>query len=120
MAERNETILLIPSLINKSPVVYRQMTVSELFIVISIGATAGLLLGLMVFVALQLSAILILIFVLLGCVAGVYLGGAYLSRLKRNKPDTWLERYIDFKLSSAKFITRDQIWSIKRSARSLK
>lgn len=120
MAERDATIQFIAGLINKQPVVYKQMTVSELFVVILTGGGMGFLFGFMLFILLQMSAILILIFILLGCVAGVFLGGFYIARLKRNKPETWLARFIELKLSSAKFITRDQIWSIKRSVRSLK
>lgn len=120
MSEKTQTIQFIPTLINKSPVVFKQMTLAEAGIVVAIGSMVGLVIGLIIVLMFQLSFSVSMVFALLGGLAGGNLGGFLISRLKRNKPDAWLERYIEFKLSSAKFITRDQIWSIKRSVRSLK
>lgn len=118
MAEK--TIQLIPGLINRSPVVFRQMTLAEAGLAFGLGLVVGLIIGMIIVLLFQWAFATSLVFALLGGLAGGNIGGFFISRLKRNKPEAWLDRYIEFKLSPAKFITRDQIWSIKRSVRSLK
>lgn len=120
MSEKDQTISVMPVRVNKKPIVLKMMTLSELYTVIIFGCVVGLTVGILMFLLFQFSFVLILLFMLAGAVIFLLSGGSLISRLKRNKPDTWLERYIDFKINPGKFITRDQVWSIKRSARSLK
>lgn len=110
-----ETISFIPERLNRRPAVFRGMTFSELVLMISSGAGAGACLG----------AVITLLFPIdwyaipMGMLAIGYLatrfGGAYISRLKRGKPDTWLDRFVEFKTHPSRFITQSTHWSIKRS-----
>lgn len=120
MSKKNETIPFLPTLINRSPVIYKQMTLSEALLAVIFGVVIGFVIGLLIVLMFQVSFSVSMVFALLGGLAGGNIGGLVISRLKRNKPDAWLDRYIEFKMSPSKFITRDQIWSIKRSVRSLK
>ncbi|WP_409499833.1 TIGR03750 family conjugal transfer protein [Mannheimia glucosida] len=120
MSRQNETIQFLPTLINRNPVVFKQMTLIEAVIAFMLGVVVGFVIGVVIVFVFQVSFSVSMVFALLGGLAGGNIGGFVISRLKRNKPDTWFDRYIEFKLSPSKFITRDQVWSIKRSVRSLK
>lgn len=114
-----ETITFIPERLNKRPVVYRGMTLSELFIVSLMGAGIGAGIGILLMLFLN-DFVWIPTAVVPMAIIAVRFGGFYLSRLKRGKPDNWLERFIELKKSPNKFITTSHYWSIKRTIKKAK
>lgn len=118
MQERQTaTIYFIPERLNRRPAVYRGMTFFELLLVIGMGSLAGALVGIVVMLLFGIDWYAIFMGMLaLGWLA-VRLGGTIISRLKRGKPDTWLDRYIELKRSPSQFITYQGFWAIKRTKR---
>lgn len=119
MDERNQTITFVTSRINHKPPVFKSMTTTEVFITFFAGSVVGLSFGivLMLFGAIWVTAFA---FTFICGLIGVFLGGFFISTLKRNKPEVWLDRLVELKLRPSKFITKNQSWSIKRSVRSIK
>ncbi len=113
-SQQNTTIGFIPERINRRPVVTRGMTFFELVIVLITGAIVGAFVGLLVMILFGLGWFIITVGMLIFGFLFLRFGGFYISRLKRGKPDSWLDRWVEFKLSSSKFITQDYVWSIKR------
>ena len=111
----HSTVTFIPDRINRSPTVYRGMTMVELFIVAFMGAAVGAVIGLMTVLLFGLGLYIIPAFALLLGWSCIRFGGNSISRLKRGKPDTWFERYIELKRKPSKFITEETHWSIHRS-----
>ncbi|MDO5055643.1 MAG: TIGR03750 family conjugal transfer protein [Pasteurella oralis] len=111
---QQDTIQFIPERLNKRPAVYRGMTLSELFIVILIGVGIGIVIGIILMLFLN-DFVWIPTAIVPTAIIAVRFGGFYLSRMKRGKPDNWLERFIELKRSPSKFITSSTDWSIKRT-----
>lgn len=112
----SETITFIPERLNKRPAVYRGMTLFELLVMSLIGVGIGTVIGILLMLFLS-DLVWIPTAILPSSIIAVRFGGIYLSRLKRGKPDNWMERYLMLKKSPAKFITTSNYWSIKRSAK---
>lgn len=110
----SETITFIPERLNKQPSVYRGMTISELFIVAAIGVGIGMLIGIITMLFYPNWVMIPTCMVIMGFLS-IRFGGLYVSRLKRGKPDTWLERFVEFKRSPSRFITSENYWSLKRT-----
>ncbi len=110
-----ETIAFIPERLNRRPAVFRGMTFIELILVMFIGAVIGALLGLLMILLFPVDWYAIPMGMLAIGYLSMRFGGAYISRLKRGKPDTWLERYVELKKSPSRFITTNTYWSIKRT-----
>ncbi|QPB42849.1 TIGR03750 family conjugal transfer protein [Rodentibacter haemolyticus] len=111
----NSTIQFIPERINRQPTVFRGMTMSELFIVVAIGAVIGGVIGGFFVLLFNLGLYIILLGMGIVGYLSIRIGGMYISRLKRGRPDTWFERFIEFKRSPSKFVTEASYWSIHRS-----
>ncbi|MDP8189071.1 TIGR03750 family conjugal transfer protein [Pasteurella skyensis] len=109
------TISFIPDRLNRAPIVTRGMTMSELILAIITGVAIGVIFGVLVMFITGLDWYCIPASMLLFGWLATKLGGFYISRLKRGKPDSWLARFVDFKLNPSKFITVDETWSIKRT-----
>ncbi|WP_419851712.1 TIGR03750 family conjugal transfer protein [Actinobacillus pleuropneumoniae] len=109
------TITFIPDRLNRRPIVTKGMTMSELVLAIITGAGIGAVMGVLVMLITGLDWYSIPAGMLIFGWFATKVGGFYISRLKRGKPDTWLDRFVDFKLHPSKFITTDTIWSIKRT-----
>lgn len=112
----SETVAFIPERLNKQPAVYRGMTISELFIVATLGVVLGMFVGIITMLFYPNWIMIPTCMVIVGFL-GIRFGGFYISRLKRGKPDTWLERFVEFKRSPSRFITSENYWSIKRTKR---
>ena len=111
----NLTIQFIPERLNRKPSVYRGMTIYELFISVIVGIAVGCLLGVFIMLITGISwPVIPTVMLIFGFIA-VQFGGFYISRLKRGKPETWLERYVELKLHPSKFILQHHDWSIRRS-----
>lgn len=109
------TIPFIPDRLNRKPPVYRGMTFYELLLMIVIGSSSGGVIGMAIMLILNISWASIPIGMLIVGVIAVRFGGFYISRLKRGRPEAWLERYVELRLHPSKFIHRDHDWSIRRS-----
>jgi len=92
-------VTFLPHRLNRQPVVVRGLTADELWICCGLSGSGGLLLGLPL--AWLLSTIaLIPTFIVLGIVAGIFIGGGMLRRQKRGRPETWLYRQLQYSIST--------------------
>lgn len=113
------TISFIPEYINRKPSVHRGMTLAELALVISSGAIVGGIIGFSMMLLTGLGWYLIPAGMgLLGWLSTRF-GGSIISRLKRGKPESWLDRYIEFKIYPSRFINQNSTWSILRSSTAI-
>lgn len=115
-----DTILFLPDRLNREPIVFKGLTMTEIFVSMGLGFGIGLIIGCLFayltgkWVCIPSGGFLF-IFVMIGVAGKVF------TRLKRGKPDTWLTRYIDLKLfklginRSSRLILDDDIWVIHRS-----
>lgn len=113
------TIDFLPDRLNREPVVFRGMTASELFISLCAGLLCGLIAG--IFPSL-LSGVWALLptAALAGAALAILVGGRYLTRLKRGRPDAWLYQSLDARLARHGFgdprlVQRSAVWSARRS-----
>ena len=119
------TVAFLPHRLNHHPVVVRGLTADELWFCAGLSATAGLLAGAPLAFALSTIAIIPTVIVL-AVAGGVFAGGGALRRLKRGRPETWLYRQIQWRVTLrcpllAPFIggetllTRSGYWTTRRS-----
>ncbi|MFC1040792.1 TIGR03750 family conjugal transfer protein [Pasteurella multocida] len=114
----SQTITFLPDRLNRRPTVYRGMTASELIIVMISGLLIGICIGLIVMLLFGFAWPVIPSVMFLVTAFFIRFGGSYISRLKRGKPDSWLERYIEFKRNPSQFILENRHWSIKRTKKA--
>ncbi|MDO5055665.1 MAG: TIGR03750 family conjugal transfer protein [Pasteurella oralis] len=119
-ANNVETIAFIPERLNRRPPVFRGMTFFELVLVLLIGSGIGAVFGLLLALFFHLDWYVIPMGMLVVGFLSTRFGGAYISRLKRGKPDTWLDRFVEFKFKRSQFITQSTYWSIKRTSKKVK
>lgn len=118
------TVTFLPNRLNRQPIVVLGLTANELFVVALSSATAGLLLG--VPIAFVLSSIAWVPTVALASVfVGIGVGGRFLRRLKRGRPDDWFYRNLQWRIvnrfpllmawiGGQELITRSGIWYHRR------
>lgn len=116
------TIDFLPDRLNREPVVFRGMTASELFISLAAGFLLGLTGGIPPALLLGVWA-LIPTGGLAGAALAILVGGRYLARLKRGRPDTWLYCSADAWLARQGFgdprlVQSNAVWSTRRSVKS--
>jgi len=113
------TIEFLPDRVNREPVVFRGMTTTELFIVLFSGGLTGLLSGIAPAIMLNIWA-LMPTGALTGAALAVLVGGKWLARLKRGRPDTWLYRAMGAwaarqGFGDPKLVQASTSWVIRRS-----
>ncbi|TYG35298.1 TIGR03750 family conjugal transfer protein [Lonepinella koalarum] len=112
-----EDITFLPSRLNREATVYGGMTVSEFGISAVIGFAFGLIIGLLLWV-LTGFWLLIPALAMLLCILTVLVGKGIVAKMKRGKPEAYLNRLIEFKLdnllSGGRFIDRDGFWATRR------
>ncbi|HDX0975814.1 MULTISPECIES: TIGR03750 family conjugal transfer protein [Pasteurellaceae] len=117
-----DDIQFLPTRLNREATVYGGMTVPEFGIAAAIGFAVGLFLGLILW-AIGLSWILAPAFAMLMCIIFVLIGKVLFARLKRGKPEAYLNRLIEERMDSLlggnKFIRRGGFWATRRSSRGL-
>ena len=118
--DKEQTIPFLPTRLNKEPAAYGGMSVSEFGIVALIGFAVGLILGLLSCFALGFDFwLLIPALAMLFCILSVVIGKSVIARLKRGKPESYLNRVIEVKIDSlfggGRFISRQGFWSIRRN-----
>lgn len=114
-----QTIEFLPDRLNREPVVFRGMTTSELFIALGGGFVTGLTAGIFPAAVLGIWA-LIPTGALAGAALAVMIGGKWLARVKRGRPDTWLYRatgawFARHCYGDARLVQTSAVWVIRRS-----
>ncbi|WP_207205575.1 MULTISPECIES: TIGR03750 family conjugal transfer protein [Yersiniaceae] len=120
-------VTFLPHRLNRQPVVVRGLTTDELWICSGLSAAVGLVPGLLM-AWLTSSIAMLPTLIVAGVALGVFAGGAFLRRQKRGRPETWLYRQLQWRItlrhpSLARYvggtalITRSGCWSTRRMAR---
>ncbi|MCT6866496.1 MAG: TIGR03750 family conjugal transfer protein [Gilliamella apicola] len=120
----DKSIELMPDRLNRIPVVYKGMTVSEIGILALAGSVLGAILGVILFILFG-RWIIILICIIFMPLPTIYFAGTKLAKLKRGKPDTWLIRktqlfWAKYGFNKKNLIFDDQLLLVRRIARSPK
>ncbi|AFI88005.1 hypothetical protein BBH51_07590 [Aggregatibacter actinomycetemcomitans] len=118
-SDKEQTIPFLPNRLNKEATVFGGMTVSEFFIVAIIGFITGAIVGLFFVLLFGIDYWLFIpALAMLLCIASVLIGKILIARLKRGKPESYLNRVIEVKidelLGGNRFIFRAGYWSIQR------
>jgi conjugative transfer region protein (TIGR03750 family) len=124
--ERHDGVVaFLPHRLNRQPVVVRGLTADELWICAGLSAVVGLLAGVPV-AWLTHSLAVAPTLVVVSMAVGVFLGGGFLRRSKRGRPDTWLYRHLQWRLAlrypvlaahvgGRGLVTRSGSWTTRRS-----
>lgn len=119
-----DTVSFLPHRLNRQPVIVRGLTADELWVCVFLSASMGLIVGIPL--AWFTGSIAVLpSLMMIAIAAGVFIGGGVLRRHKRGRPDTWLYRQIQWRLTVrhpeisnllglAPLITRSGCWSTRR------
>ena len=120
-SNKEGTVTFLPENLNRCPVVMRGLTSDEVIATFVIGIVVGLVAGVITFFIFGKPALIpTVMFVITGFI--LMFTASLLRRLKRNKPDTWFYRkvqwVIQYKLGfrfGKPLITRSGHWTIRRS-----
>ena len=121
---RDGLVTFLPHRLNRHPVVVRGLTADELWVCAGLSAAAGLVAGVPL-AWLTHSIAMVPTLIVVGVGIGVFVGGGALRRLKRNRPDTWLYRQLQWRLAlryralaahvgGGQLITRSGWWTTRR------
>jgi conjugative transfer region protein (TIGR03750 family) len=118
------TVKFLPERLNRDPIVLRGMTNDELFFVAGIGAGLGFVLGIMGWLLTGYIAMVLTVLTAV-CAAVIFFGSDVLRRMKRQKPETWLYRRLQWQIAknaglsvgSGQVTTRSGFWSVRRELR---
>ncbi|MDG2961713.1 TIGR03750 family conjugal transfer protein [Exercitatus varius] len=117
MANIEEDITFLPTRLNRETTVYGGMTVTEFAITAVIGFVIGLVSGLLLWIFTGFW-LLIPAFAFLLCIGAVIIGKNIVAKIKRGKPEAYLNRLIELMLdnllSGGRFIDREGFWAIRR------
>ncbi|QNM96712.1 TIGR03750 family conjugal transfer protein [Chitinimonas koreensis] len=124
--QRDALVTFLPHRLNRQPVVVRGLTADELWICAGLSAAAGLVFGLPL-AWLTSSVAMVPTSVVAGIALGVFVGGGFLRRQKRGRPDTWLYRHLQWRLAlrypplaarlgGRGLITRSGYWTTRRTS----
>jgi len=119
------TVNFLPHRLNRQPVVVRGLTADELWITSAMTGIAGLVAGIPLAILtgqIGMAPTAILIFIALG----IFVGGGFLRRKKRGRPETWLYRQIQWQirvrypalsdlLGGSHLIVRSGCWTTRRT-----
>ncbi len=122
------TVMFLPNLLNRQPVIVRGLTANELWVTVGLCGGVGLLFGVAVAVC-TASIAMVPTLIMVSVAAGIFLGGTVLRRQKRGRPDTWLYRQIQWRvtrrlpalapyLGAERLITRSGYWTTRRTIRT--
>ncbi|MCL1861749.1 MAG: TIGR03750 family conjugal transfer protein [Proteobacteria bacterium] len=122
------TVMFLPHRLNRQPVVVRGLTADELFTCAGLSSLLGAIPGSLL--AWAFGALAMIPTVIVFSVAlGIYAGGGFLRRQKRGRPDTWLYRSLQMRitrrvpalagvLGGHGLIHRSGVWSTRRTQHS--
>ena len=119
-SDKEQTIPFLPTRLNRESSVYGGLSVSEFML----AASNGIYLGVQCLASFVVFALgfdfwlLIPSLAMLFCILSVVIGKVIIARLKRGKPEAYLNRMIEVKLDGIlggnRFISRQGTWSIRR------
>lgn len=92
------TVSFLPNRLNRQPVIVRGLTADELWITVGTTGLLGLALGITVAVLTRQIGMAPTI-TMIAIALGVFVGGGMLRRQKRGRPDTWLYRQIQWRIT---------------------
>lgn len=118
------TVTFLPHRLNRQPIVVRGLTADELWICTGLSASVGLGLGIPL-AWVTGSIAMIPTSIVVSIAAGLFIGGGLLRRQKRGRPETWLYRYLQWRVacqqpnlasvfSAQELITRSGFWATRR------
>ena len=121
---RDGLVTFLPHRLNRHPVVVRGLTADELWICAGLSAVVGFAAGVPL-AWLTHSIAMVPTLIVAGVGIGVFVGGGFLRRQKRGRPDTWLYRQLQWRLAlrypalathmgGCQLITRSGLWSTRR------
>lgn len=117
---QEETIIFLPERLNKPPVVFRGLTNDELIGTFIVGVILGFLIGVVAYLVIG-NGFLIPLMIIVVTALAIILTSLVLRKAKRNKPDTWFYRQVQFtcqvnglKIGQA-LILRSGCWSVRRA-----
>ena len=121
-SDKEQTIPFLPTRLNRESSVHGGLSVSEFMLAAAMGFILGAVLGLLCCFALGFDFwLLIPSLAMLCCILAVLIGKVIIARLKRGKPEAYLNRMIEVKLDGIlggnRFISRQGTWSIRRVKR---
>lgn len=119
-------VTFLPHRLNRQPVVVRGLTADELWVCAGLSGLIGMVTGVPL-AWLSHSVAMVPTSVVAGIALGVFVGGGFLRREKRGRPDTWLYRHLQWKFATRGFafaalvagrslIVRSGHWSTRRQA----
>lgn len=98
-SDKEQTIPFLPTRLNRESSVYGGLSVSEFMLAAAMGFILGAVLGLLCCFALGFDFwLLIPSLAMLFCILSVVIGKVIIARLKRGKPEAYLNRMIEVKL----------------------
>jgi len=123
---RDALVTFLPHRLNRQPVVVRGLTADELWICAGLSAAAGFVLGVPL-AWLTRSIAMVPTLIVAAIALGVFVGGGFLRSQKRGRPETWLYRQLQWRLTlrypalaahlgGHRLITRSGWWSTRRTA----
>ncbi|WP_339649742.1 TIGR03750 family conjugal transfer protein [Halopseudomonas pelagia] len=118
------TVPFLPHRLNRHPVVVRGLTADELWICCGLSGVLGLLIGTPLSLLFSTFA-LAPTFAVVSIALGIFIGGGFLRRRKRGRPDTWLYRQLQWRITTTYpvlnawvgghgLITRSGHWTTRR------
>ena len=125
---RDGLVVFLPHRLNRHPVVVRGLTADELWLCAGLSAAVGFLVGVPL-AWLTHSIAMVPTLIVAGVGVGVFVGGGFLRRQKRGRPDIWLYRHLQWRLAlrypalpshteRRRLITRSGWWSTRRQRSS--
>ena len=119
-SKTEQTITFLPNRLNREAVMYGGLSMSEFLVAAGVGFIFGSILGLLLCILFGFGFwLLIPALAMLFCILTVVIGKGVIARLKRGKPEAYLNRKIEFALDALmlgqRFISRQGFWSIRRS-----
>lgn len=120
------TVNFLPNRLNRQPIVVMGLTANEVMIVSGGSIAAGFLLGIPLGI-LTKSIAMVPTLGLICAVLGLMVAGRVLRRLKRNRPDDWFYRNLQWRITQrcsflitwvggSELITRSGVWFHRRDA----
>lgn len=121
------TLVFLPNRLNRQPIIVLGMTADELWLSVGLSAAVGLAGGICL-AMLTRSIAMAPTAILVSVALGIFIGGKFLRRLKRGKPQTWLYRQMQWRVAlrlpvlsawtgGCDLVVRSGRWEVRRSRR---
>jgi len=98
LLSRDGLVTFLPHRLNRQPVVVRGLTNDELFVCAGLSALLGAIPAYALAWAFETLAVIPTV-VVISVALGIFFGGGFLRRQKRGRPDTWLYRYLQMRIT---------------------